>query len=329
MRVSSIGAGMMVVTAFLFAGCFNISDVNLLPMPDDQLSSQILQTYGDAKTDNRILLLDIDGPITGEGETVLWWEREATTENVKKKLRKAATDERVKAVVLRINSPGGTVTASDVVYREIKQFKAARNVPVVTMMMDVSASGGYYIACASDHIVAHRSTITGSIGVIVFGLGFDGLFHKIGMESRVVKSGELKDMGNPFDQFSEQERAVFQAMVDRMYDQFLGVVSEARKIDRDKLRPIADGRIYLGTEAKDLGLIDEVGYIDDAMRVAMAKADIRDAKVLFYTDGRRKELNMYSNNTMKAPDLNLSVAPDMATMMELARPRLMFMWMGQ
>ncbi|MCL4234737.1 MAG: signal peptide peptidase SppA [Deltaproteobacteria bacterium] len=311
------------------SGCFNISDVNLLPMPDDQLSSQVLQTYGDAKTENRVLLLDIDGPITGEGETVLWWEREATTENVKKKLRKAATDDRIKAVVLRINSPGGTVTASDVVYREIRQFKAARNVPVVTMMMDVSASGGYYIACASDHIVAHKSTITGSIGVIVFGLGFDGLFHKIGMESRVVKSGELKDMGNPFDQFSEQERAVFQAMVDRMYDQFLGVVSEARKIDRDKLRPIADGRVYLGSEAKDLGLIDEVGYIDDAMRVAMAKADVRDAKVLFYTDGRRKELNMYSNNTMKAPDFNLSVAPDMATMMELARPRLMFMWMGQ
>lgn len=328
MRSPSFGAAILLVSALLFSACFNVSDVSLFPIPDDRLSSQVLQTYGDKNTENRILLLDIDGPITGEGESVLWWEREATTENVKKKLRKAATDDRVKAVVLRINSPGGTVTASDVVYREIRQFKAARNVPVVTMMMDVSASGGYYIACASDHIVAHKSTITGSIGVIVFGLGFDGLFHKIGMESRVVKSGELKDMGNPFDQFSDDERAVFQAMVDRMYDQFLGVVSDARKIDRDKLRPIADGRVYLGSEAKDLGLIDEVGYIDDAMRAAMARAGIRDAKVLFYTDSRRKELNMYSNNTMKAPKLDLSVAPDMATMMELARPRLMFMWMG-
>lgn len=319
----------ILLSALIFTvGCFNTSNVSLWPTQDEKLSSRVVQSFGDRNTDNRILMLDIDGPITGVGESRWFFEYEATTENVRKKLRKAAADDNIKAVVVRINSPGGTVTASDVVYREIMEFKRKQNVPVVTMMMEVSASGGYYIACASDKIIAHQSTITGSIGVIVFALGFDGLFHKIGMESRVIKSGELKDMGNPFDAFSEEERAAFQHVVDTMYGQFLDVVETNRHIERERLKQIADGRIYLGDEAKSLGLVDEIGYIDDAMKSAMNLAGIRDAKVVFYTDNRRQELNVYSNNTMKAPDFGASL-PDVSTIVDLSRPRLMYMWMGQ
>jgi protease IV len=230
--------------------------------------------------------------------------------------------------VLRINSPGGGVTASDIVYREILKYKEKTKVPVVSIIMDTGASGGYYIACASDKIVAHPTAVTGSIGVIIFSLGFDGLFHKIGMESRVVKSGPLKDMGNPFDTFSEEEKAVFQNVVDKMYERFLDIVQQSRKIDREKLRKIADGRIYLGTEAVENGLIDRTGYIDDAINLAMTEARITNANVILYTDSRQKELNVYSNNLMKAPELR-SPVPDVQSMMDLSRPRIMYMWMGQ
>ncbi|MBZ0271287.1 signal peptide peptidase SppA [bacterium] len=311
----------------LSTGCFNTSNVNVLPMPDDKLTARVVKTVG-AGGDNRVLLLDIDGVITAEGEQVWFWDREATTSQIEKKLRKAAKDDRIKAVVLRINSPGGGVTASDVVYREIRRYKEAQKIPVVTMMMDVGASGGYYIACASDEIIAHPTTITGSVGVIIYSLGFDGLFGKIGMESRVIKSGALKDMGNPFDEFSEEERAVFQAAVDGMYARFFNVVLENRKMDPEKLRELADGRIYTGEQAAQVGLIDRTGYIDDAIRSAMDRAKIGDAKVILYTDSYRKETNVYSNSFVKTPSLGMP-APDLEMMLELSRPRAMYMWLGQ
>ncbi len=309
-------------------GCFNSPNFSLLPTPEEKLVARVIKTIGDKDTNNRILLLDIDGPLVGVGERNWLYETDAITTAVSKKLRKATKDKRIKALVIRINSPGGTVTASDIIYREIKIFKEKTNIPVITIMMDTAASGGYYVACASDKIVAHKSTITGSIGVIIYSLGFNGLFDKIGMESRVIKSGELKDMGNPFDEFSDNEKAVFQDIVNRMYEQFLDVIVEGRKIDREKLRKLADGRIYLGQQALDNGLIDKVGYIEDALDMAMKDARIKDAKVLLYTHSRKGELNMYSNNLAKAPEIK-SPYPDLETILNMSRPRLMYMWMGQ
>jgi protease IV len=309
-------------------GCFNQSSFSLLPTPEEKLVARVIKTIGDRDTKNRILLLDIDGPLVGVGERGWLYRTDAITTAVSKKLRKATKDKRIKALVIRINSPGGTVTASDIIYREIKIFKEKTNIPVITIMMDMAASGGYYVACASDKIVAHKSTITGSLGVIIYSLGFNGLFEKIGMESRVIKSGELKDMGNPFDEFSDEEKAVFQDLVNQMYEQFLDVIVEGRKIDRDKLRKLADGRVYLGQQALENGLIDKVGYIEDALDLAMKEARIKDAKVLLYTRTRKGELNMYSNNLAKGPEIK-SPYPDLETILNMSRPRLMYMWMGQ
>ncbi|MCB1154941.1 MAG: signal peptide peptidase SppA [Deltaproteobacteria bacterium] len=318
----------LVAVALLATGCFNSTNLEFIPFPEEKLSSRVIKTIGDSRTDNRILLLDIDGPITGVGEDRLFWHQDATTTAVAMKLRKAALDKRIKGVVVRINSPGGGVTASDIVYRELQKYKRVAGVPMVTMMMDVAASGGYYIACATDEIYAHSTTITGSIGVIIFSFGADGLFEKIGLESRVIKSGELKDMGNPFDEFTDSERAVFQNVVDKMYARFVNVVSQNRRnLDRERIVELADGRIYLGDEAKELGLIDNVGYMDDAFDAAMKRAGIQDAKVLVYTHSRQDELNMYSNQLAKAPDIGMKM-PDASTLMDMTRPRILYMWSG-
>jgi protease IV len=319
---------LLVLAMVAAAGCFNTSNITFWPTPDDKLNVKTLKTVGEKGTDNKILLLDIDGVITGEGEQSLFWDREATTAEVARKLRKAAGDDSIKAVVLRINSPGGGVTASDVVYRELMRFKEKRHIPIVTIMMDMGASGGYYIACASDKIMVHPTTVTGSIGVIIFSLGFDGLFHKIGMESRVIKSGELKDMGNPFDTFTPEERAVFQNLVDKMYERFLDIVTQSRKIDREKLRKLADGRVYLGTEAVENGLADRVGYVDDALQLTLTEARIPGASVVLYTTSKKSELNVYSNNFVKGPDIR-SPIPDVNAIMDYGRPRIMYMWMGK
>ncbi|MCZ7584255.1 MAG: signal peptide peptidase SppA [Deltaproteobacteria bacterium] len=318
----------MILIGGLATACFNTSNIDVFPFPEDKLSARIVQTIGDDRTDNRILLLEIDGVITGQGESFLFWDKEATTAEITKKLNKAARDDRIKAVVLRINSPGGGVTASDIVYRQVLDYKRKTRVPVVAVMMDVAASGGYYIACASDKIVAHPTTVTGSIGVIIYALGFNGLFEKIGMESRVIKSGELKDMGNPFDEFTEQERAVFQNVVDQMYDRFVNVVVENRRLEKARVREIADGRIYVGGEAGELGLVDRVGYLEDGVRLAMDEAGVTSAKVMIYTNTPKKELNVYSNNLVKAPEIN-SLMPSADMMLDAARPRIMYMWLGQ
>jgi len=147
----------------------------------------------------------------------------------------------VKAVVLRVNSPGGTVTASDIIYRELMLFRERTKVPVVAVMMDVAASGGYYLAMATDAILVHPSTVTGSIGVIMLTVNAKGLLEKVGVEANAITSGPRKDMGSPFRTMTSEEKAIFQGVIDSFYQRFLTVVQEGRpELSADQIKKLAD-----------------------------------------------------------------------------------------
>jgi protease-4 len=214
------------------------------------------------------------------------------------RLEKASSDNRIKGIILRLDTPGGEVTASDILYNEIRNFRRQTGIPVVSLMMGVAASGGYYIASASNHIIAHPSTITGSIGVISLFPNLEELFSKIGVEVNVIKSGEMKDSGSAFRDMTEDDRAVFQTVVNELYQNFLDVVVRGRDgaFSKEELRPIADGRIYTAQQALELKLIDEVGYFDRALEKVKSLANITDARVITYTHYPKKKTNIYAKS---------------------------------
>jgi protease-4 len=172
-------------------------------------------------------------------------------------------DDGVKAIILRIDSPGGGVGPSQEIHREVVKVKEKKK--IVTSMGSVAASGGYYIACATDLIVANPGTITGSIGVLMEFTNIEELFKKIGIKGVVLKSGELKDIGSPFREMTPEEKRLIQEVIDNVHQQFIKAVAEGRKMDRLKVTQIADGRILTGEQAKQLGLVDQIGNLDDAI----------------------------------------------------------------
>ena len=196
-------------------------------------------------------------------------------------LEQARDDDRVKAVVLEIDSPGGEVTASDVIYNAVVRTRAKK--PVVVYMDSLAASGGYYVACGGKYLMANETTITGSIGVIIQTLNYEQLFNKLGLASVVFKSGKFKDILNGARPMTPEERDYIQSFVMKTYEKFLGIVAHERHLDANELRnTIADGRIMSGKDAVDNKLIDGVGQIEDAFRKAKELGGTSDATIVKY-----------------------------------------------
>jgi protease IV len=202
----------------------------------------------------RVALVEITGTI-GDSDDII------------RQLKKYDKDNSVKAIVIRIDSPGGAVAPSQEIYNQILKVKEG-GTPVVISMGSTAASGGYYIACAGDTIFANPGTLTGSIGVIIDFLTFQGLMEKVGIQHEVIKSGELKDVGNYSRQMTDKERAMMQSAINDVYNQFVEAVSESRNIDIDQVEEIADGSIFTGNQALELGLVDKLGGLEDAIALA-------------------------------------------------------------
>lgn len=214
---------------------------------------------------DKVVIIDVVGVISGMGRT------EAMVGQVRTRLKQALSDPKVKAIVLKIDSPGGEVTASDTLYRELK--KAREQKPIVAFINSVGASGAYYLSMGATEVMCTETGMTGSIGVIAQTVNFGGLMNKHGVEAYTFKSGKNKDLLNPFKVPTEQEKAeqgaVMQAMIDEMYERFLGIVANERKLDKDALRDgVADGRVMTGLKAKEAKLVDSVGTIEDAIASA-------------------------------------------------------------
>ena len=300
-------------------GCIT---VNLIEPPGPVQEVQ-LSGAGDAK----VLLLDLSGVISSQDKDGLISQPNMLA-TFKEELTRASKDDKIKAVVVRINSPGGTVNASDILYHELKQFKVKRNVPVIASMMDVAASGGYYLAMASDAILVHPSTVTGSIGVIMLTVNAKGLLEKVGVEANAITSGPRKDMGSPFRVMTDEEKAIFQGVIDSFYQRFLTVVQEGRpQLSADQLKKLADGRIYTGEQAKAAGLVDEIGYLDEAIELAKKKAGLSEARVVTYRRRGEYQNNIYSRLVAPSTGLSSLAGMDLLSLVRGGSPQFMYLWM--
>lgn len=245
---------------------------------------------------NRIALVDVDGFISlGGGASFMWGG--TTVADVREKLERAAGDRRVRAVVLRVNSPGGSAAASDMIYREVMKFRQRSGKPVVASFMGTAASGAYYIALASDRIVAAPTTVTGSVGVIMRFVNVEGLYGKIGLRSEVIKSGEKKDIGSPTRSLTAEEREILEGVNKALFDCFLSAVRRGRpQMTEQDVATISDGRILTADQALKLHVIDEVGYLDDALAAARELANIRSADVILYRAFPHYNANIYATS---------------------------------
>lgn len=220
----------------------------------------------------KIYLIRLEGVISDSPPSSIFKDLTSSS-SVLELIRSAAKDESIKAIVLRINSPGGTVAASQELYNAL--INARKKKPVVITMGDIAASGGYYIASASNAIFANPGTLTGSIGVITSYVNFHELFSKIGLEGVTIKAGKYKDIGNAARPMTEEERKILQTILDDSYNQFLSDVSKGRNMPMEKLKNIAQGLIYTGRQAKKVGLVDYLGDDNRAIRHAQKLAKER------------------------------------------------------
>jgi protease-4 len=256
---------------------------------------------------HKVAIIDVCGMILNARGSSLFGSGENPMSLFRERLDAAADDPHVKAVVLRINSPGGAVTASDIMYQEVLKFRRDTGKPVIACMMDVAASGAYYLAMGCDKVYAHPTTVTGSIGVIMSLYNAAGLFTKLGVTSEPIKSGPNKDIGNPGRPMTEEERAILQGLVDSFYGQFVHVVMEGRHMPEEQVRTLADGRVYAGVEAKKLGLVDEIGYLEDAIHAAMDLACIKDATIIAYDRGDGYRGSIYAGLPKIPNEINIKL----------------------
>ena len=209
----------------------------------------------DFSSQDRVALIRIEGVILDAQATI-------------SELKQYSENPLVKAIVLRIDSPGGGVVPSQEIHDAVKRVKNKSNKAVIASMGTVAASGGYYIAAATDRIIANPGTLTGSIGVIMEMANFEGLMKKVGVEGVVIKSGRFKDVWSPLRKMSDEERKLLQSVMDDVHHQFIQAVADGRSLEVSDVEPLADGRIYTGRQAKDARLVDELGYLDDAIHIA-------------------------------------------------------------
>ena len=283
----------LIISALLvlfFSGC---ASPRITLFSDDTVPLQEFTLEG--KGQEKILVIPIKGEISSSTSKGFIFTKPSMIQEIISQLKLAEKDRKIKAVILKIDSPGGTVTASDILYHEIAGFKKRTGAKLVVAMMDVAASGGYYIALPADFILAHPTSITGSIGVIFMQPKVNRLMEKIGVGLDINKSGKNKDMGSPFRHTTHEERQIFQDLTDELGKRFLNLVSTHRKLDKNQLAKISTARIYLAPKALELGLIDQIGYLEDAIIKTRKLTKLpQDARVVIYRRTQYPNDNLYN-----------------------------------
>ncbi|MFQ5862855.1 MAG: signal peptide peptidase SppA [Candidatus Brocadiales bacterium] len=278
---------------------------------------------------DKVLVMDITGLISDRKKKgpLRLSSRPSMVARIKEEFKKAKEDDDVKALILRINSPGGTVTASDIIYHEVKEFRKEKGVKVVACLMGLGTSGGYYVATAADKIVAHPTCVTGSIGVMLLKVNMKGLMEKIGIQDEIVKSGEKKDSALPFRSLSPEERELLQGIIDSLQRRFIEVVEEARPgVDLRNRKELADGRVFTAQQALELGFIDKLGYLDDAIELAKQEAGIEEAKVVMYKRPAAYKNNIYSLGE-DVPQATGFISAELVGLGRALNPDFMYLWM--
>lgn len=258
-------------------------------------------------TPSKIAIIEVEGMIINARTGGLLQASENKLSLFTQEMNRAARDPAVKAVVLRINSPGGTVTCSDTMYEIVKDFRQKTGKPVVASAQEVCASGAYYIACGADQIVASPTSIVGSVGVILTTLDISGIMGKLGIRAEAITSGPLKDMGSPFKPLDPEARAVMQGMIDDYYKRFVGVVTSNRTqlSDPAVLKTATDGRVFSGEQALKNHMVDRLGTLEDALDLAREMSKSPGSRAVLYRRPFGYGGSIYAQQQTPAPQVNV------------------------
>jgi protease-4 len=274
---------------------------------------------------DKIALIDVTGVIQNSESSSLFGTGEQPVSLLLEQLDKARCDPAVKAVILRINSPGGTVVASELMHDEITCFRESGK-PVIAVMMDVAASGGYYIACACDEIVAQPSTVTGSIGVLMLMVDVSGTMSLIGVKTDAIVSGVHKDSGSPFRPMRAEERELFETIVEDMYGRFVKVVVAGRPgLDEKRVRELADGRIYTAQQAVEHGLIDGVRSLRDTVEFTKQRVGSKRVRLVAYHRTHEYRPNYYAQSPTR-PTLDVNLLRVDTVRFPPLTPQFLYLW---
>jgi protease-4 len=308
-RWIAVGLSLVVFFSSLvvsFVGKILTQDVDTTSFWDEFMSDAISETVvREGSFDERIAVFNVRGMIMNMEESY-FSVPQYNHQRILESLDTVKNDDTIKGIILRIDSPGGGVYESAELSDKILEVKAIRDLPIYVTMESMAASGGYYIAASADQIYATEETITGSIGVIMPGMNFAGLMDRLGVEDMTIKSGDMKDVGSSTREASQEDLQVLQGLVDSMYERFVDVVAQGRGMERDEVYKVADGRIYDGAQALEVGLIDKIGYYEEALADFESAYDLENAQIITYDN---VELDMFSQLFMKTSKL-FSVGQD-------------------
>ncbi len=281
-------------------------------------------SIGTSRTPGRLDERYVAGPITAKDKVaVIRIEGiifDNTVEFAERQLRQAREDKQIKAVVMRVDSPGGTVSGSDKIWREVQLLKNAGK-PVIVSMGGVAASGGYYVSAPADQIIAEPTTTTGSIGVILELPNASELMDKIGVEFHSITAGEWKGAGSPFEPLSDRDRERFQQMVDETYNRFLKIVAQGRELTLEEARTVAEGKVFTAEEALDNGLVDRLGYLEDAIAEAITQSGLSKPRVVRYQKPISFPGTLFGLSSMDNTEPTFRL--DEETMLRLRTPRML------
>lgn len=305
---------------FLFTAC--APQVKLFSDATDPLLEQVLEGSGQGK----VAYITLTGIVSDSPSQGLLRTRPSMVQETVSRLKLAEEDAEVKAVVLGIDSPGGSATASDVIYNEIMQFKKRSNKKVVAVMLDVAASGGLYVALPAERILAHPTTLTGSVGAVFYQPKVHGLMDMLGVGVEVSKSGRNKDMGSPFRESTNEERELTLGIIKKLAGRFLMLTQQHRALTDEALMEVGTARVFTGPEAKQLGLVDEIGYLADGFAAAKQLAGLKpDAKVVVYRREAYPNDNPYNVQASAAPWSPSLLGADARWLMP-PRSGFMYLW---
>jgi len=317
---------LLLVLAGMVAGC-KPSALLIQPVSSNRgIKERIIQRDAGWFVSDKIAVVDVDGLMVNGRRSGLLGGGENPVSLFVEKLDRARHDKDVKAVVLRLNTPGGTVAASDAMYHTLLEFKNKSKKPVVGCMLGTAASGGYYLACGCDGIVAQPSCVTGSIGTIMQTVSFAGTMEKLGIKAVAIKSGALKDLASPMKELRADEKEVLQEIITQFYEQFLAVVRQGRKeLKPDKLRKLADGRVFTAKEAMKEGLIDRIGYPKDAIAWAKEMAGVGKSKVVIYQRPIGYKPNVYGS-ALNPIEVGALVNVELPYWLRAEGPQFLYLW---
>lgn len=327
---SIVATGVMEISKKNASSTNSINELSSMFGGTDPLSENVIES---GKANQRIVLLTIEGTILSNGASGLFNTASYDHQLFMNELQSIEADDSIKGIILSVNSPGGGTYESAQIKDKLVEIKEKTKKPLYVSMKNTAASGGYYVSANAEKIFATDETLTGSIGVIMSGSNYSGLFEKLGISDTTIKSGEFKDIGSASRPMTEGDRAILQQMIDDSYSRFVNVVATGRHMDESRVRELADGRIYDGAQAKTAGLVDEIGYQEDVIKAMRKDYNLKDAELFEYQAASPSLSSLFTSKASQLIAPKSSVVSELDGMMSkfgtINSPKMMYLYGGE